>query len=162
MPLSPNKKGRRFEDQIQRVLGDLQGAYPQLVSVTKQVRLVLYNGQEVVPDFQLHIRFLHEIGYYLIECQHRRRSSASIVHKIRSVKSLSKHNTFIYLYHSRISMALLSALEADGVMSMAFKDFVVFVRELKVSLHLICKVRKPIERRMTHYHHVSKRRNITS
>ena len=130
-------KGKAFEAEVRDVLYKLQSNFPTRVEVKEQLRMQLYDGQNVIPDFDLHINFGFERAGYLIECQHRKRSAPDILQKIKYIKGLSARNRFLFVYAEKLPASTRAALERDGVMSMSFKQFVAFVSRISVELDMI-------------------------
>jgi hypothetical protein len=134
---SSNSKGRTFEDTVYAVLIDFQNQHPSLVHIAKQQKLPLYDGQQVIPDFNVEI----DVGFakhcYLIECQNRQRSSTAIAHKIKSIKSLSPHNVVIFVHATEIPAPTKKALDADGVSCMSIEDFKSFISNADETLKRI-------------------------
>jgi len=124
---SNNRKGKEFEDEVGAVLDHLLQRYQNQVSVTKQPKLGLYDGAEVIPDYDLHIDLGFAKHRYLIECQNRRRSSTAIAHKIRSIKSLSPRSVFLFVHAKPIPKTTKTVLEQGGVKCMPFEEFTVFL-----------------------------------
>lgn len=127
-------KGKAFERSVRDVLFALRDKYPDLVRVIEQPRLGLYDGQEVIPDFDLQFDLIFEESRYLIECQDRSRSAPQIAQKIKYMKGLSSRNRFIFVHGAEIPEATRKALEADGVVEMSFEEFVSFVARLEIQL----------------------------
>ena len=132
--MTANKKGIAFEQQVSSVLEAMRKNHPERVRVRPQPKLPLYDGQYVIPDFDLQVMLLHEESCYLIECQNRKRSQQAILHKIKYVKGLSPRSTFIFVYPESIPDATYKALCSSGVMCMSFKTFVAFIARLELSL----------------------------
>ncbi len=134
---SNSAKGKAFESMVDEVLTELQALHPGSIKVRRQPRINLYDENIVIPDFELRclLPFAHQ--GYLIECQNRQRSKPDIAHKIRYVKSLSRRNKFIFVYLDSIPATTKSVLLADGVLVMAFSDFVSFIGGIEYNLSAV-------------------------
>ena len=130
MRMQNHPKGRAFETKVGNLLLSLRSKYPTRVTVLEQPKLVLHDGQEVIPDFDLGFDVFFERGHYLIECQDRKRITPQILQKIKYIKALSPRNRFIFVYPRRLSESTRKALDADGVPHRSFEEFADFVRAL--------------------------------
>lgn len=139
-----SQKGKDFETKVRDVLYELREKHPDVVRINEQLHLELYDGQEVIPDFELQFDLLFQEGRYLIECQHRKRSSPQIAQKIKYMKGLSSRNRFIFVYATNIPQSTIKALRADGVLQMAFENFVLFIKRLDIQLINQKKIEKQL------------------
>ena len=128
------KRGKSFELEVKSILDELHMLFPDRVRVIYQPKMQLYDGQEVIPDFDLQFDLPFEEGRYLIECQDRQRSSPSILQKIKYVKSLSSRNRFLFIYADKLPDTTRKALEADGVNYLSLEEFILFISRLSLTL----------------------------
>jgi hypothetical protein len=127
--------GQELEQRVAELLLQLQSGFPTAVKVFPQAELLLQNGQMVRPDFDLRVTLPHETGYYLIECQNRKRSSNELLSKIQLVRAKSSRKTFIFIHAQAISDEHRKALEGEGVMVYSFDEFQArFVAYLTITL----------------------------
>ena len=130
-------RGIVFEHRVRHLLETLKKEHTKLVEVTYQPRLLLHSGEEVIPDFEL----CYDLGFQkdarLIECQSRNRSSSSIIHKIRHIKSLSSRNRFIFVYEDEdyLSEPTRKSLASDGVSFYSYDEFKTFIKRLDLAMH---------------------------
>lgn len=132
--MSANLKGERFEKDVASALESLRQKHPTRVEVVYQPRIALYDGQEVIPDFDLRLDLPFAVLCYLLECQDRLRSEPPILHKIKYIKTVSPRNAFIFVYRTSIPDSTAAALKSDGVVALSFKAFVMFVSCLEGTL----------------------------
>jgi len=135
--MTPEDKGKAFERMVSLVLGELKTRHLERVNFVEQPRISLYDGRVVIPDFDLRYRMHHAEERFLIECQDRDRSRPDISDKIRTTKSLSRRDKFIFIYAETIPNSTAVALESDGVLVMKFNEFVDFVAGIDMNLSAI-------------------------
>lgn len=115
--------GAHLEELVSDLLTALEREFSDDISTKYQFRIQLQSGETVVPDFSLRVSLPHEESWYLIECQHRKKTSATILHKIQHARSKSKFKTFIFIYGTRITRARRRSFEAEGIMVYSFSEF---------------------------------------
>jgi len=135
--MKQEEKGKAFENMANLVLEELRSRHSNRVKIIRQLRLELYDGRLIIPDFDLHFRMHHGEERYLIECQDREHSDPEIADKIRTAKALSKRNKFIFVYRATIPEATKLALESGGVLVMMFNEFVDFIAKIDMNLSAI-------------------------
>lgn len=137
--ITPNERGKAFEDIVGDLLDCLQKQNPGdiettigAIKVKRQVKIELHDSETVKPDFELICRLDHMRDHYLIECQDRKKSSQEIVHKIRHIKSLSDKNNFLFVYKNKafLTEAVRKALDNDGIIHYNLDQFVIFLLQL--------------------------------
>jgi len=133
-PQRPNERGQAFEETIGRLLNVLQVTHPTVITVRHQPKIVLHNGEDVFPDFELKCAFPHQTDIRLIECQDRKKDSQEIQRKIRHIKSLSKYNRFLIVYRDPdyLGPSVSGTLAKDGVPTYDVLEFLDFLRRLEV------------------------------
>ena len=136
---SSNAEGTRFEDEVGIALETLEKQHPKRVTVLRQPRVELQNGETVIPDFDLRILQHHQRNYYFIECQNRKRSTKEILHKIQHVRNKQWRSTFIFLYPNEISPELSRSLRIEGVIHLAMAEFKVFLERMSEGLAMLPK-----------------------
>jgi len=134
---SPNDIGTAFEGVVADLLGLLKAEHPALVEIRHQPRLRLYNGDIVIPDFELSYAMPHQRDLRLLECQSRQKTSQDIARKIRDIKGLSSKNRFMFLYRSHLPTSVRESLEADGVVYFSLFEFADFMRRLNDTLSAV-------------------------
>jgi len=131
-----NAKGMKFELQVEELLRALKDLYPKLIQVERHPRIVLQNEEIVYPDFRLTVELPYERSHYFIECQNRKRSSKTVLHKIQHVRGKQAVKTFIFVYSSSISEELLRAFKAEGVMCLAIEAFEDFLDRISSTVRV--------------------------
>ena len=81
------EKGRWLENEVENILKKAKRESEGRLAYVRQGRIVLDNGETVIPDFSLTGSRPHEIRRWLVECQNRNRSSKEILHKIQHVRT---------------------------------------------------------------------------
>lgn len=104
--ISPNLKGSEFEGETRELLIQLRDEHPNILSLIEKPSLQLQNGEIVIPDFQLIVKYSAEKRHYFIECQDRTRYSHSILHKIQHIRAKQALKTFFFVYRENISPEL--------------------------------------------------------
>ena len=134
--MADSSRGYEFEARIYTLLTQLEKKHPTVVTLKRQEAIKLYNGDTVIPDFELRCDLGFEIEAHLIECQSRERSSSEIVHKIRHIKALSNRNRFLFVYEndSFLMPAQRSSLESDGINCYSFNEFETYIKRLELTL----------------------------
>ena len=132
--MSSKKKGTDFENRVGAVLEDLKNRHSDRVRVMAQPRFKLYDGRDVIPDYELQVDLPFAEKRYLIECQDRKRSAPGIAQKIKYIKGLSERNSFIFVFADSIPEATRDALTADGVIAASFEEFVAFIARLEATM----------------------------
>jgi hypothetical protein len=130
----PNEKGREFEEEVAKLLGELTITHPKKATVETKPRIMLQNDEFVVPDFHLTVELSYERRHYFIECQNREQDSKSILHKIQHVRNKQRWKTFLFLYPDTIAPELIRAFNVEGVMHLNLPDFRLFIQRLQASI----------------------------
>jgi len=130
-------KGAQFELDVGEVLKVLAGRHPASADFQTQPRIVLGNGETVIPDFSFWFGLPYACSHYMVECQDRARYKAEVSHKIRVIKSLSRINKFIFVSSDRPAEAILRRLDGDGVLSMIWQEFRTFIARIDQTLSLL-------------------------
>ncbi len=115
--------GYALEARVEALVESLAAAFPSNFSFARQPRLELQSGDIVVPDFSVVLDLPHERSEYLVECQQRKRSSNSLLHKIQHVRAKSRFQTFAFVYGTRITTARRRSLESEGVLVYSYSEF---------------------------------------
>ena len=136
-----NKRGYDFENRVGLLLFKLTRKFPSHISVRRQVKLELHNGDEVIPDFELSVNLSYQIDTHLIECQSRIKSTPDIKRKIGEMKSLSSRNRFLFVFEDEefLSPTHRKSLESDGVNLYSFVQFKEYVGALSAVMTRIHK-----------------------
>src|SRR5262249_33430776 len=87
-----------------------------------------------IPDFVLEYDMPEARHVITIECQDRQRSQKDIANKIRTMKSLSPRNRFLFVHGDQLPKATGKALEADGTPYVSYEEFVDFIADLSDSI----------------------------
>ena len=136
-----NKKGRVLEQRVARILLKLKRDFPERIDVFIQPEILLQTGQPLRPDFDLRVILPYEEGYYLIECQNRRRSSNTLLSKIQFIREKSARKTFIFVHGRPISSEHREALVDEGVMVYSLRDFEhQFLAPLRLTLKATARI----------------------
>jgi hypothetical protein len=139
------RKGTDFEGEVHRLLRGLAERHPRHVLMTRQPTIELQNGEVVRPDFDLTVELPHERSHYFIECQNRETFSKQLLHKIQHVRAKQARKTFAFVYPQELPEEIFRAMEAEGVMLFALKDFECFITKLDEGLGKMTLVERPEE-----------------
>jgi hypothetical protein len=131
---SSNATGADFEQRVYEVLQLLAHNFPSRVHVDRHPRLLLQNGEEVVPDFDLLVVQPHERQFYFVECQARQGFSKDILHKIQHIRAKSWRQTFLFVYPESIPAELKRALEVENVLHFPFAEFCAYIDNIRSAL----------------------------
>jgi hypothetical protein len=94
----------------------------------------LDNDETVIPDFSVRISRPHEVRHWLVECQDRRRSSKSILHKIQHIRAKHRSKSFLFVYARVIGAELKRVFENEGVTALNLDGFRAYLRQARISL----------------------------
>ena len=132
--ISPNLKGSDFEHKIRELLILLRNEYPNLVSVIEKPSMQLQNGEIVIPDFQLIVKYSAETRHYIVECQDRAHYSHSILHKIQHIRAKQAFKNFFFVYRENISPELERAMDEEGIVHRNLDEFGMFLSQVSKQL----------------------------
>ena len=118
-----------FEKLVREILDEGNQESGGRLTYQEKPKLKLQNGETTIPDFVVKTQTPHEERHFYIECQNRRRSTKTILHKIQHVRAKHPAKTFFYVYAQKLGAELKRAFESESIVAHNLGQFRFFIQE---------------------------------